>query len=247
MVLRGFLSLVSFLTIYPVPSGYRSIRDAAESFYLAPLVGFLRGLPGFVIITLAFSLPHQFLAGVALAIHMVVQGFLHVDGFIDFSEAVLAHRFGRDARIVIKDRYRGSYAIAVMSLYVALLYSSLSSIDPEVLPAVLLLGEVVHGASMVICLWLGRVEPYEGLGRVFKEFLEGWRVAASMGIMIVIYSLIAMITLGSLPLYQLILSAMISVIVALAANRILGYVSGDVAGFSGEASYIAFMVSWVAI
>ncbi len=245
MVLRGFLSLISFLTIYPVPSRYRSLSDAASAFYLAPLVGLLRGLPGYIVLSLGSSLPSQFLAGVSLAIHAVVQGFLHIDGFIDFSEALLAYRFGRDARAVIKDRYRGSYAIAVMGLYVALLYSSLASIDPELLPLVLLLGEVVHGASMVICLSLGRIEPYEGLGRVFKEPLGRGRMVISIAITIAIYSSISILSLHYLPLYQLALSLLIPVTVAMAANRVLGYAGGDVAGFSGEVSYVAFTVSWV--
>ncbi|MEM2301720.1 MAG: adenosylcobinamide-GDP ribazoletransferase [Sulfolobales archaeon] len=245
--LRDLLSLVSFLTIYPVPSKYRSLYDAASAFYLSPMVGFLRGVPGFIILTIAGSLPQQFLAGFAIALHIIIQGFLHIDGFIDFSEALLASRFGRDARAIMKDRYRGSYGIASMGLYIALLYSSLSSIDPKLLPVVYLLGEVIHGGSMVICMGLGRVEPYEGLGSVFKRSLSRGRVAISMVVLITLYSLVSLLSLGSLPLYQLVLAILAPVFSAMIANRVLGYVSGDVAGFSGEASYVFFMISWVSI
>ena len=246
-LLRDLLSLVSFLTIYPVPDRYRSLDSAASAFYLSPIVGFLRGVPGFIILTIVGSLHHQFLAGIAIALHIIIQGFLHIDGFIDFSEALLASRFGRDAGAVMKDRYRGSYGVASMGLYTALLYSSLSSIDPRLLPAVFLLGEVIHGGSMVICMGLGRVEPYEGLGSIFKRSLSRNKLVISIAILTILYSLISLPLLGSLPLYQLVFAVLASMFSAVIANRVLGYVSGDVAGFSGEVSYVVFMISWVSI
>ncbi len=242
-----FLSLVSFLTIYPVPSRYRSLGSAASAFYLSPVVGFLRGLPGFILLMIAGSMPQQFLAGAAIAIHMIIQGFLHVDGFIDFSEALLASRFGRDARVVVKDRYRGSYGVASMGLYSVLLYSSLSSMDHRILPAVFLLGEIVHGGSMVICMGLGGIEPYGGLGGVFKRSLSRGRLVLSIAILAALYSSLSILLTGSLALPQLAIAMLSSILTGLIANKVLGYVSGDVAGFSGEASYVVFMISWVSL
>jgi adenosylcobinamide-GDP ribazoletransferase len=244
--MRGFFSLLSFLTIYPVPGRYRSIYDAAQYFPLAPLAGFLRGVPVFV---LAYILSHYHLgnlvAGASIAIHMVVQGFLHIDGLIDYGEALLAHRFGRDAGKVMKDRYRGSYGVAVASVYVVLLYSSMESISLEHLPAILLFGEVVEGASMVVTLYLGREEPYRGLGKIFRERLGLGDVIVSVFISLAIY-MIALYPITSwVAVYPFIISIASSMIIPHIANRVPGYVSGDVLGFSGELCYLIFIVSWV--
>jgi len=243
---RGFIALISFLTIYPTPARYRSIYEAASAFPLAPIVGLLRGAPIFATsYILSHGFPQPFLVGVSIVLHMAIQGFLHIDGLIDFGEALLAHRFGRSAAEVMKDRYRGSYGIAVATAYLALLYSSISSIDPGRLPVILLLGEVIHGASMVAALWAGNIEPYNGLGRLFKE-----RLGLRGGLVsILLASAVYMASLYPLGLWlyvhPLVVSITIAVAISKASNRVLGYVSGDVAGFSGEVCYLAFIASWV--
>ncbi len=245
-VFRGFIALLSFLTIYPTPARYRSIEEAASALPLAPIVGLLRGAPIYAIAyALSHSYPPHFIAGVSIALHMLVQGFLHIDGLVDFGEALLAHRFGRRAAEVVKDRYRGSYGIAVAIAYLALLYSSISSIDAGKLPAVLLLGEVVHGASMVLTLWAGRAEPYSGLGRVFKDRLGLGGALVSVALAAAIYGA-SLYPLGlSAHLHPLAVSMALAIAISKASNRVLGYVSGDAAGFSGEACYLAFIASWV--
>ncbi len=242
----GLLALLSFLTIYPVPRRYRSIYDAAQYFPLAPIAGLLRGAPIFLLsYVLVKHYPEGFVAGISIALHMIVQGFLHIDGFIDYGEALLAHRFGRDAGEVMKDRYRGSYGISIAALYIALLYSSISSIRPELLPTILLLGEVVEGASMVVTLWLGGVEPYKGLGRIFKERLGTGGAISSLIITSTIY-IASLYQIGMWwNIYPLIISMLSSIAISTIANRIPGYVSGDVIGFSGELCYLVFIASWV--
>jgi adenosylcobinamide-GDP ribazoletransferase len=245
-LIGGLLALLSFLTVYPVPRRYRSIYDAAQYFPLAPIVGLLRGAPIFLLsYVLVKHYPEGFVAGISIAFHMIIQGFIHIDGFIDYGEALLAHRFGRDAGEVMKDRYRGSYGISIAALYIVLLYSSISSTQPELLPTILLLGEIVEGASMVVTLWLGGAEPYKGLGRIFKERLRAGGAITSLIITSTIY-IAALYQIGMWwNIYPLIISMLSSIAISTIANRIPGYVSGDVIGFSGELCYLVFIASWV--
>ncbi len=160
-------------------------------------------------------------------------------------KALLAHRFGRDVEEVMKDRYRGSYGVAVASVYVVLLYSSMESISLEHLPAILLFGEVVEGASMVVTLYLGREEPYRGLGKIFRERLGLGDVIASVFISLAIY-MIALYPITSwVAVYPFISSIASSMIISHIANRVPEYVSSDVLGFSGELCYLIFIASWV--
>lgn len=244
-ILKRFASLISFLTVYPAPGASRSIYDASEAFYLAPLAGVLRGLPAFLAIyILAPSHPQALLPGVLVVLHMIVQGFLHIDGLIDFGEALLAHRFGRNPGEVVKDRHRGSYGIAVMAAYVVTLYSSALSIEPKTLGVVTIAGESLHGAAMVITLWAGRIEPYDGLGRIFRERLNTPKVVASIAMAALIHYILLYIAALPLNHYPLALGILSPLIVSMIANRTLGYANGDVAGFSGEICYLTYMLVW---
>jgi adenosylcobinamide-GDP ribazoletransferase len=244
-ILKWFISLISFLTVYPTPGASRSIYDASEAFHLAPLAGVLRGMPVFLALyLLAPSHSQALLSGVLVALHMIVQGFLHIDGLVDFGEALLAHRFGRNPGEVIKDRHRGSYGIAVMATYVVMLYSSALSIEPKTLAVIAIVGESLHGAAMVVTLWAGRAEPYSGLGRVFRERLSTPRVVASIAMAASIHYILLYIAALPLNHYPLALGILSPLIVSIIANRTLGYANGDVAGFSGEICYLSYMLAW---
>lgn len=244
-ILKRFASIISFLTVYPSPGASRSIYDASEAFYLAPLAGLLKGVPVFLAIyILAASHSQALLAGVLVTLHIIIQGFLHIDGLIDFGEALLAYRFGRNPGEVIKDRYKGSYGIAVMATYIVMLYSTALSIEPKTLAVIAIAGESLHGASMVLTLWVGRAEPYNGLGRIFRERLSTSRVLASIAMAAFIHYILLYVAALPLNHYPLVLGVLSPLIVSIIANRTLGYTNGDVAGFSGEICYLFYMLAW---
>lgn len=239
---RGFLSLLSFMTLIPLPT--RDILEASSAFYLAPLAGLIRGLIVSMPLYLLMqkSVDRLTMAGLAISLHMVIQGFIHVDGFIDYSEALLSSRFGRSAHEVLKDRHRGSYAIASMCIYGALITSSIASTQPMRALYSLTLAEILHATSMVLVIWFGSEEPYEGLAKLFKRGLSWAKVIASLALslgLLLFFSLFVDLRYLALSIVLL-----LSVSTALySAKKALGYVNGDVAGFTGELTYILFLMA----
>lgn len=219
-----------------------------------PIVGLIRG--GIVVSPLVFVVlrgyasPYLLAFGI-IALHFISQGFLHVDGLIDFSEAILAHRFGVEGYKVVKDRYRGSYAIAAFSIYILGLFSAITALV-EGLPiayivCVLALNEVWSTTVMIALSYIGK-EPPEGLGKTFKQNLRPLDVF--LGLVITLALTLTLSTFLGVELKFLMAigaSLVLSLSISRAlAHRVLGFVNGDVLGFSSELYYLtSAILCWV--
>lgn len=251
---KDFIELLSFLTVIPIARRGDN-RLSLGSLYLLPVVGLVRGalvsIP--IVLYLAVGLGYAPIYSItAISMHYIAQGFLHADGFIDFSEAMLAKRFGVDPYKVLKDRYRGSYAIAIFALYTLAIYT----INTMLLECVGLYRYVVALAllelwpplSMAITGFLGK-KPPEGMGRVFAESLRPVDIPIGVTIAILTTSTIAIastscttaaVTLSLLCLSTAVLSSLLCLAIA---EKVLGFINGDSLGFTSEVSYLALLIS----
>ncbi len=244
----GVLDLLGFLTLLPM--GGRSLEGAARWFHQAPLVGALRGLicswPAF----LEPVLGPKVTAALILVSHALVQGFLDIDGFMDFGEAFLAWLGGRDPMRVLKDTRKGSYAVVLCCLHAVLGYAALSSLTvleslfgPYSIMFLLVLAETLSAESMFITCRLGRRPPYNGMGRLFIDASRTpWSVPANIIVLtplivILVYHLGIICT--ALSLVACVVSSIFSLTLAL---RSLGFVQGDVLGFSNELAWLSILV-----
>ncbi len=244
------LLLITFFTPIPIPRKSTELRFG--SLYLLPLVGVVRGLiPSltlYVLIKLGLY-DSTILSSVMILTHFIAQGFLHVDGFIDFSEAILASRSGVNAYRVVKDVCRGSYAIAIFTSYTLILYSTSTS-----LINVLGLKNIVY-IPLILEVWvfniitlltlLSRVCP-EGIGAIFKNSL---RVRDTVAVIMISALLTILITYTiSISSIKVLLGLVASTVISLWLSRslalkILGFVNGDVLGFSSEVFYITSLIT----
>ncbi|AFH42023.1 adenosylcobinamide-GDP ribazoletransferase [Fervidicoccus fontis] len=250
--MKDFFSLLSFLTPIPVPRKYREGGLSFGSVYLLPIIGLLRGgiaiIPAAVLLSLKIKLV-PLIAFSIVALHFIMQGFLHADGFIDFTEALLAGRFGVDAKKVLKDKYRGSYAIASFSVFTLWLYSSLSSFQEPGYALILfpISAEVWSPSSMILTSLLSG-EPPEGMGREFKRSSSPSSLAASLLIsfpftLMLSFSLKLSLIITALSLSSLLLSSLLSYYMG---KKALGYANGDVLGFSNELCYALLLTVYAA-
>ncbi|MEM0063233.1 MAG: adenosylcobinamide-GDP ribazoletransferase, partial [Ignisphaera sp.] len=243
--LRDFLSLLAFLTSLPIPRRYLGAEISFESLYMLPIIGFVRGVftatPIILSALLHIDAPY-IQAFSVVAMHYIIQGFIHADGFIDFSEAVLAHRFGADASKVVKDRFRGSYAIAVFALFALWLYSiTLQAIHLSDLwkaTRIVLVAETWSPITMAVVAYACR-EPPDGLGRLFRKGLRTVDiVGALLASLSITYATFLSIYIGAttsiLVLAALTISAYTTIVLCM---KTLGYANGDVLGFANELSY----------
>lgn len=191
------------------------------------------------------------IAFTAIAFHFISQGFLHADGLIDFSEAILAHRFGVNGYKVVKDRYKGSYAIAAFGIYILGLFSAITALIDSLslarLMCLLVISEVWSMTVMTLLSYFGK-EPPEGIGRIFKRNLSLSDVVLSLVLSFsVSLTLILALNMGVWFLIAVLIAVVFNLVLLRAlAYRVLGFINGDVLGFSSEFFYLTSLISyWV--
>lgn len=253
-IAKALFSLLAFFTPIPIPDSLYLGAQIFSHLYLLPLVGIVRGLivivPLLMVSNLGVASPFL-TAFMAIALHFMAQGLIHVDGFIDFSEAILAHRFGVDGYRVVKDRYRGSYAIAIFTIYTLGIFSFILSLidllELSALACLLLLIELWSTNTILILSYLGK-EPPEGLGKMFKRCIKFLDLVLSTTLSAIATILTLYIsTLNPHYANAIIISIFLSILISYtSSNKVLGFVNGDVLGFSSELFYlISLIVYWV--
>jgi len=158
----------------------------------------------------------------------ILSGFLHLDGYMDVSDAVLSHR-DREGRLkILKDSHCGSFAvIMIVMLASALLFCThgavLMNISPWFFFAVPIISRSAAGLALLT------LKPLEGssLGKYFtqnKKPVHSVILAATLLIGIIIAIAVSSPYMIVLPI--------ISYAIALASvYRSLGGINGDVTGF----------------
>jgi adenosylcobinamide-GDP ribazoletransferase len=238
--LAGFRSLLTFLTIIPAGGEFNL---APRHFYWTPLIGLIEGL---------LSTPPLLISrpiGVALAVALmyIINGFQHMDGFLDFGEVLLTGRRGAEAVRVLKDPHRGAFALALGLIDLVLVYSSVSSMGKAAM-VTLPIAESSAAYAMFMTAHLGK--PGEsGVGKLFVMGSKG-------GVNLALSTIIYLVSTAAVPpmyhwdLLILILlvpvSLLTAIVVALLVTRLsnlrLGFVNGDVLGFSFESSKVTLLV-----
>jgi adenosylcobinamide-GDP ribazoletransferase len=255
-VIDDFFSLLCFFTSIPIPK-HLCKSSEFSSLYLIPLIGFIKGviiaLPIAILRILNFDI--FITTSIVLILHFTVQGFLHADGFIDFSEALLAHRLGIDPYMVIKDKYKGSYAIAVFVVFVLFLYTSLYGLLNKLTPLnsfiYIVLSETWSLTSVLILSYFSSTS-LKGLGREFKEGIDFHDVI--IGLIIIFTINVTTFTLIT-PIKGLIggiysfISSLIPIVFSVMFShtlsvKTLGFITGDVLGFTIELTYALVVVTY---
>ncbi len=254
-LIKAFLSLISFMTI--IPTKVHDVELAARYFYLSPLVGLIRGLIVAFATVLTYVVTNDpFTTSiVVIVVHMIIQGFNHIDGFIDFSEAMLSGKRGYDALKVVKDTYRGSFAIASFSTFIlvslALINYAVKYLHNSLLLVVpIATSEISSSTTMFLLATMSRLPNYRGLGSLFISSSKGLSNLIRFMVVVVI-SISPIVLYGYIINYftpiiysvlvTLVISSIISSVVSkYLADKVIGFTQGDVLGFSNEVSWITY-------
>jgi len=242
-LLKKLKSALAFLTIIPVGMDERTLEDAADVMWLFPLYGALIGLiAGLVGLALELlGAPHVVRATAVYASLLVITGFNHIDGLLDFADAVVAQA-SRERRLqIMKDQYTGAAAVSTGLVVALMTVASLSSLPRGLLVQAVVTSEAVAKLGMVTSAFMGP-PARSGLGELFiNKLREGKRnakMAASVLMCLAVSSL-----LGPLGLMACATGVLVSVAVVGVARRRFGGLTGDVIGAVNEISRCAALVA----
>lgn len=247
-LLRGLKSLISLLTRIPV--GFQGVEEAAQYFYLVPLVGLVEGLAISLAVVAIRAICENGLmtSSLYLVAHLAVVGGMHLDGFADYFDVVGSQKRGASAIPILKDPRRGTFSIIavvvnflVSAASVSVLLESLESGTTLVL--YLVCAYLASSESMFLTCFLGWEEPYEGLAKSFSRYSKK---RGSLLKNLATYALILLALQVLWHSHVLAIFALLplatSLITSRDANGRIGFVNGDVLGFSYEISRVSALV-----
>lgn len=118
-----------------IPSPYQGWDEAAKDklMLFLPFVGLEIGLLYGALAWLCrfLSLPHLVSGALLTAFPFLITGFMHLDGFMDVTDAVKSWRDLERRREILKDSHVGSFSVIAVALLMILQFACLSSLKEE--------------------------------------------------------------------------------------------------------------------
>lgn len=148
---RGFVNAFSYFTILPVPAS----EEAPDAYAIGwlPLVGALTGFGAGWIGYGSYLLTNhsQLWAAIgAFAGLVLLTGAIHIDGFLDCCDALLATTSVERRLEILKDPHHGSYATVGMALLAIVLFACLFELQPAAMPLILAYVGVLSRAAALV-------------------------------------------------------------------------------------------------
>lgn len=223
--MRSILALLQFCTILPLGKATDFDQFARRS-YLYPIAGYVIGG---IALLLVYPIRSPVLAAaVALAAVLLISGFNHFDGLLDFGDGVMAHG-SREKRIrALTDRQTGAGGVGWGLLVTLVAFAALQGSGR--IGVVVLLAEVGAKLSMALMTVYGR--PFhEGIHSHLHSFARQE---------FALYSVVLCLPLLFLPLPGIAIAASFAAVIGVVAGmlllsgRLFGGVNGDVVGAAHE-------------
>src|SRR5660398_172600 len=250
------LPLFGFFSRLPV--GSAAVEDVAAAFHLVPLVGWLSGGLGSLLLWVAWSfLPAEALAAVVLAFFVGLTGLNQTDGLLDLGDGLMVHGAADTRRQVMRDHVVGAGGVGLGLFTYLVSFACLTGVlrlAPRlgaergvsavyVMAGVVILSEVGARLPYLILARWGR-PSHSGLGEMFMRGFSSRHLAVGVVCALPLMGLV--VVLGWLPV-ALGLGAAAGTAAALlrVAHRHLDGVGGDVFGASQELARATILLAAV--
>ena len=244
--MKRFRLAVSFLTILPTRSidDYQP-GDMGRAAVFFPWVGLLLSILVIAANTvLRLFLPLSLTTVITVALWSILTGFLHLDGLADCADA-LPLAVSKERRLeILKDSRVGSFALISLILFFLTKTIALYTLQDESfwqLAFIITSGMVLARWMMVL---LSATQPNArpgGMGDDFQLGLGQYSIVIS-SILPVILCVIGIFLFGAPIIALFILLPCLTLLIAQAARRRLGGITGDVIGMTVELSELFALI-----
>jgi len=227
-VLKAFFMCLGMFTALPCP--WRPWDEEARSLMTAclPLVGLVIGVLWYTFALLGrLLLPQSLLAVLIAALPLLLTGFMHLDGFMDTSDAMLSWRPLEKRIQILKDVHCGSFSVVAVVLLILSMYAAACDASGGDLRILILIPTVSR------CLSAFYVSAFKPIGHSEYAAMKHGIATPLTALLILLFTLLC----GSLWLGLNSIACLIAVILGYCAAmhwcmHTLKGVSGDLAGFS---------------
>ena len=158
----------SYFSVLPMRGARALPAPDAAALAALPLVGASIGACAGCAAWLVASLGSRPLAiATAFSVPIVLTGAIHLDGFLDCSDAVFASVPPERRLEILKDPRHGTYAVAAMAVGTVCTLAALASCKPARLPRIL---AYTGALARLAAVWNARHMPYAPAGRATHAF-----------------------------------------------------------------------------
>ena len=131
--IRAFFMSLGMFSVIPCP---RVWDEKARPLMLAflPLVGLVIGLIwyGLYLLTRMTQVPLPLKAALLMLYPYLITGFIHLDGFMDTSDALLSRRTLEEKLRILKDPHTGAFAVISVAVLFILCYAAMTAVMEKV-------------------------------------------------------------------------------------------------------------------
>ena len=202
-----------------------------------PSIGFIIGLI-WAAVSLALPLVHMpaRIAGFIMTfVLFVLCGFMHLDGFMDCSDAIMSRRPLEDRQRILKDSHTGAFAVVSVVFLILAYYACISTavsgiINPVNLVLITIVSRSVSGLEVLMSRPMGSSQ--------YVEMNDAEKATKKEGIVLILIQLVIFLAAGFFLTSDPVITAAVCGASGLAGfiavtygKKQLGGMNGDIAGY----------------
>ena len=221
---------MSMFSIVPMPQIW---DDKAMNLMMAffPLVGVVIGALWWGLGVMLIHIPPMLAASVIMLIPFVLSGFIHLDGYMDTSDAVFSRRDMVERRKILKDSHVGAFAVVMLGVLFLISFSAVYTIisNTNNLLIFIFIPIISRSLSGIVMLIL---KPFSESGYAFS-FKRNTKLLHVMVIIVIasVSFVLAYLLCGAMMLLPLVAMVVATIITTIYMKRQFGGISGDLCGF----------------
>lgn len=231
---KGLNMTLSMFTKIPLPKYVWDEKSARYIMRLYPLIGLIVGLFWYVSfrILILFNINNILLSALTMLSPLLITGFIHLDGFMDVSDALLSSRDKEEKVRILKDSKVGAFSVIALVILFLVETSSISSLlengfDPRILILIPITSRCFGGYTI-----LSRDQISKSyFGDLFKKGTKPYEKYILISIYILVI-LISLVFLNIKYFISLVVLGLVGILSIRKCNKEFSGVNGDVAGFT---------------
>lgn len=233
--LESFAVAFSMYSKIPMPRVTWTKENMKYCLCFFPLIGLAIGLAdyGWFRLCLWRGWSGLLRAAVLTAIPVIISGGIHLDGFLDTSDAISSYREKDERLKILSDSHVGAFAVIAACVYFTLYLGVLSEAHLDDIPLIGLGFALSRAWSGLGVVTLQKAKT-GGLVRTFSDAAENRKVASVMTVYLVLLAVLLILLDPVRGSVELILSALTYLYYRHMSYARFGGITGDLAGFFVE-------------
>ncbi len=195
--IRSFFMALSMFSVIPAPKYKWEDKNVRHILKFYPFIGVIIGLIWYLmyIILNKFNINYMLESAILIAFPIYITGMLHLDGFMDVSDAILSRR-DRETKIkILKDSCTGAFSVISLVILIMFEYAAMNSILFEKKNIIFIIFiPIISRCFSAFMILINKDLKESTLSKFFKEntnkFDRIFQIIIMLALLIVLYLLL---------------------------------------------------------